>query len=63
MYSVAIAARSGVLLDVCTVASSSMQTGCVEGRTKTLLMLLCSKATQRSGHIMAWGSERRTRRP
>ena len=40
---------------MCTVASSSMQTGCVEGRTKTLLMLLCSKATQRSGHIMAWG--------
>ena len=28
---------------MCTVASSSMQTGCVEGRTKTLLMLLCSK--------------------
>ena len=43
-----------MLLDVCTVASSSMQTGCVEGRTKTLLMLLCSKATQRSGHTSCW---------
>ena len=49
---------------MCTVASSSMVAdGLRRSRTKTLLMLLCSKATQRSGHIMAWGSERRTRRP